>query len=289
LVADIAFAPDSQTLASASLDHTVRLWRISDGQQLWNKTGHIRGFEVRGVEGIAFAPNGEDLASAGDTYIKLWRADSGSSIRTLEGDALSMDEVVFSPDGQTIAGGSSGGSIWLWRESDGTRLYTLQKGNPSLQSVDSLIFDPSGQFLLASTGPWNHEVRMWNVNNGTLVRTVVALDKPITSIAVSPDSQILALGVGHNVSIYRMTDGALLQTLEGHSDYVNDVAFTPDGLILASAALDKTVKLWKVATGALLTTLTGHTDGVWCLAFSPDGLLLATGSVDKTIGLWGVR
>ena len=36
----VSFSPDGQTLASGSLDDTVRLWDVSSGRQLRSLTGH---------------------------------------------------------------------------------------------------------------------------------------------------------------------------------------------------------------------------------------------------------
>ena len=110
-----------------------------------------------------------------------------------------------------------------------------------------------------------------------------------SSLAFSPDGQILASGSNKLVELWRVADGTLLNTLEADRNGVYTVAFSPDGQIIASGSNDGTVKLWKAADGTLLNTLKVSSDQVHSVAFSPDGQTLASGSYGSdNIKLWRV-
>lgn len=67
-VMSVALAPDGQTLATASADSTIKLWRVSDGMLL-----HTLILPEAGVTSIAFAPDGRALASGSeDRTVRLW-------------------------------------------------------------------------------------------------------------------------------------------------------------------------------------------------------------------------
>jgi WD40 repeat protein len=77
IIMAIAFSPDGKTLATASLDHTVKLWSVAIGQEVATLKGH------RGpVSGLAFSRDGTLLVSSSeDKTIRLWRAVPEETVR----------------------------------------------------------------------------------------------------------------------------------------------------------------------------------------------------------------
>ena len=111
----------------------------------------------------------------------------------------------------------------------------------------------------------------------------------ILSIDFSPDSGLLATGIGQQVLLWRIADRRQMSALSGHSAWVRCVAFSPDGNVLASGSHDQTIRLWDVQTGQCLKTLRGHSSGIETIAFSPDGKQLVSGSRGLDLWLWDVE
>lgn len=133
------------------------------------------------------------------------------------------------------------------------------------------------------------EVRLFNVKDGSLIRTIQGHRDAIYAAELSPDGKLLATGsYDQKVKLWNVETGAEVRTLHGHNDAVYDVAFHPNGQILASASGDRTVKLWNVATGERLDTLNQPEKEQYAVAFSLDGMRIVAGGADKRIRVWDI-
>ena len=114
-IARVAFSPDGKSLASGSLDKTIKLWNVVSGQEIATLKGH-----AHFVNSVAFTPDGRTLASgSSDRTIKLWNMASGQETLTLNGHSDFVYPVAFSPDSKTLASGSGAKTIRLWRAATG--------------------------------------------------------------------------------------------------------------------------------------------------------------------------
>ncbi|WP_416212377.1 WD40 repeat domain-containing protein [Nostoc sp. DedQUE09] len=274
----VSFSPDGKMLASASDDHTVKLWDTSTGQEIKTLIGH-----TNWIWGVSFSPDGKMLASASkDKTVKLWDTSIGKERKTLTGHTNEVNRNSFSPDGKMLASASKDKTVKLWDTSIGKERKTLTGHTKEVWGVS---FSPDGKILASASH--DKTVKLWNTSTGKEIKTLTGHRDAVWGISFSPDGKMLASASNDKtVKLWDKSTGQEIKTLTGHTEGVLGVSFSPDGKMLASASNDKTVKLWDKSTGQEIKTLIGHTNEVWEVSFSPDAKILASASVDNTVKLW---
>ena len=290
-------------------------------QQAWEQSnvGRLRALLGR----QRHEPGQEDLRGFEWYY---WSKLSHGYRTSLDVSDRQVKVVTYSPDGKTLATGSTDKMIRLWDVATGLLKAELPGHEDFVWSVQ---FSPDGRTL--ASGGWDRSVKLWDVATAKPIaslqghkgnvwsvrfstdgkslasasgdRTIIMWDlatrtmrRSLTreggsphDLAYSPDGTLLASGnEDATVTVWNVETGALGTTLKGHTGRIFTAAFSPDGMTLASAGEDREIRLWDVATGQEKATLRGHTNWVTSVAFSPDGRTLATGSADNTVRLWDV-
>ncbi|BAY78612.1 WD-repeat protein [Nostoc linckia NIES-25] len=298
LIWGMNLSPNGKIIASASFDHTVKLWN-REGKLIQTLKGH-----KDKVLSVNFSPDNQIIASGDfDGFVILWKRDGNQFTKFKElpahhsknGNSNGVYGIGFSPDGQIFATASRDSTVKLWH-SDGTAIKTIEGYKDGYKhghtdGVTSVAFSPDGKII--ATGSRDKTVKLWT-RDGTHIRTFKNTHKDfVWAVAWSPDGKTIATAGRDNLVKVWNLNGRELTVFEGHRERVMNVSFSPDGQIIASASQDKTVKLWKLDKksddklgGTLLTTLLGHTNGVYAARFSSDCNVLVTASADNTIKIW---
>lgn len=253
----ISISPDSHTLATANIkDFSVKLWDIETGRlKATLPDPNPKQYEFGVGADVVFNPNGRTIATCSHDTLYFWdartlqllttlvdpsveRSTGPLGLRTLKafshGDTIY--NLMFSPDGRTLATASRDGTAKLWDAASGKLTATLRHD----RKVTRLAFTPDGQTV--ATGSEDRTARLWDVATGRLIATLEHKGD-VWSLAFSPDGKMLATGSDNEkvVHLWNASTGELIATLDGARP---PVAFSPDGRTLATASKDATVLLW---------------------------------------------
>lgn len=126
-VMQVKFNPkDPNTFASASLDHTVKVWNLSSPVPNFTLEGH-----EKGVNCVDYYNGGDKpyLVTGGDDrVVKIWDYQTKACVQTLEGHSHNVSCVAFLPDRPLIVSGSEDGSVRLWHSNTYRMEQTLSYG-----------------------------------------------------------------------------------------------------------------------------------------------------------------
>lgn len=234
LITSVAFSPDGKKLVSASGDGTIRTWSTETRNQLWK------------VESPQSRMLREERKPAADRAMLKelgFQIDSAAPPIRMPFEKLALvwvETVVYSPDGKTLAsGGSSDGTIQLWKENTGQLLQTL-KGHK--EAVTGLAFSPDGKTLVS--GSRDDTIRVWEFPSGALQRRLSGHGNDIVTVVFSRDGKMLASGSkDSSVRLWNAETWRFLPTLRGHYWEIEAVAIAPDGKTVASAD-SRAILLW---------------------------------------------
>jgi RNA polymerase sigma factor (sigma-70 family) len=320
MVAQVA-ASARGVIATASDDHTVRVWDSATGGQL-RKLQH--GSWVRSV---AVSPDGRLLVSSSlDDFVRLWNLDTGKEIYRLPGHGeLGGKRLVgFTPDGKRFLSWGDDLYLRVWDVATGKAIHEHRIVPSGIQIPDEdddsaaqrdqktmflslarSAFSGDGKRFILAVGA---SMQVFDVETGKEIRTIKTEQRDMNHLIVSPDGELLltsgygksietrlpdgrvrfSMAKEHPLELYDLETGKCLHSITLPGEISGPVAFSADGKTFA-AAIDKpagAIRFWDTATGAERPSINGFHGRVNALAFTPDGRRLISAMDDTSALIW---
>jgi serine/threonine protein kinase len=182
----VAFTPDNSRLISASADKTVRVWNVASGQQ--DKEMQIGKDELI----ITIDPNQMRVAifSQSSGQVRIRSINDPAATSSFDNRHAEVTCGAFSPNGETLALGTSDGKAQLWSIPDGT--FIRETKGATTTEVGSVAFTPDGQYLAIG---WNNgDIELRRTSDGSAVQTLKGHTRVVRTLSFSRDGHTLASG-----------------------------------------------------------------------------------------------
>ncbi len=270
-VQDLAFSPDSRSLAVAS-DTATELVDPRSG-----RVERTLDRSDEGVESIAFTSDGKVLFGLGFETFQAWNAGTGEELGRRALAAIDYRTVAVNPvDSTVVLAGDAG------------LLAFSQSGPPvpvRIPDVMDVAFAPDGRQLAVVT--YEGRLRLLDTRTWrTLSPTVSVESGSLLAVTFADNGRLVAASGSSGIALWRSRDLILAsRPLAGGDGPVASLAVTPDGRTLVAGTTLGVLHVWDLAVAApeqagAVTTTSPRTSSV---ATSPDGATLAVGHSGGTV------
>lgn len=275
-IATITFSPDSKTLASVSVEGTIKLVNAANGQTL--KTLCC----VRAASHLVFSQDGKTLVTAGESEVvekshyavsEIWDLEKGIKDKEFTGNAFPAkwflsQSLAYSSDGGKIALGSCGtkdpfskcadGQIVIWDTATSRELITIKAPTKELgdKPVKLLTFSPDGKTI--AFGKDFESLKLSDAATGqaaTLNKLPDWAAKAFGRLLQTPNGRIVRASIENNAIVWRDNEiGNEIVSLIG-TDKNEWVVTAPDGRFDTNKSLDQMSGLHWVVNNEILNPL----------------------------------
>ena len=280
-------------LSSCSDDKTIKIWDTASGKELFTLKAH-----TSNVFSLTLLSNGWLASGSSDKAIKLWDLEERKEVRTLKGHTGAIAYMKMLKNGN-LASYSSDDTIKIWNPylAENNLLLTIT-GHGNTKWIMPFEFLPNDFLVTASRDKDSRDesiLRVWNPNDGQLVKSIPTGLKDVWSMIALSNDQIAIGTLDGTIKIFDLGDESKTRTKEGAHDGVTSLLQLSNGNLVSaggdrdSSSYFYSIKVWDASDMALLQQFkTGHSEAIYSLSISENGKMLVSGSKDKHMKLWQI-
>eukprot|EP00958_Prasinococcus_capsulatus_P007201 scaffold668_cov385-Prasinococcus_capsulatus_cf.AAC.6 len=272
----IAVHKQRNLVATASWDHTCKLYDLDDNRVEHTLVGH-----TQGLYAVAFSAQAPSVLGtvSSDQTCRLWDIDSGGCKAVLMGHEDEVNGISFHDTQALVATASDDRRAVIWDMEEGRKIRSLE-GHQNV--VYGVCFAPEGSMVATASFDWT--AKIWDLRSGMVAHTLRGHHDDIIGVDIDDSGTLIATGSDDNTC--RVWDIRTLQpvsVLRSHQSEVKRVVFSPSGALLATTSGDTSLRIFETATYSCVATLEGHNDHVFDAAWAGNGSYLVSASHDR----WG--
>ncbi len=276
--AKATYSADGRWVATAYRNGTVAVWDVESSAQTPSQL-LVDGHAFLTAEGSWYDDGKRLLTSAGDNTTRLWDANRGTQLQTLEGTGWrGAAAVKWRAQDATawIVTGSDDRLVpaWLWKVKDGIPVSKEPLLEEFAQSIltQSSLARRTGRILATAQTPENDLDRLRQRKRSI---------PDVTAVAFSERGDRLLIGNAHGRCFLFQLEGEttaarLLASFVAHGSAVRTAAFLPSGESVITASVDGQLKQWGTDQGKLQRQLPSS-GPVTSMAISDGGKRLLVG------------
>ncbi|MDA1054578.1 MAG: WD40 repeat domain-containing protein [Planctomycetota bacterium] len=281
VAARVRWLADSITLASASVDKTLRIRQSSAVRS-------FRAHETAVTDMVLYNGGAQTLSCSADGRVVMSDATSGQVVREFTGVAGAPRAIASRVDNQRIAVGTTDAKVFVWNAGNAELLQTLAVDGP----VRAIAWSVDNQKLAVSTE--SNKLFIFGPplpaqpGSELVEHQQTATESPATRLVFDRDNRTIwaSHASGH---LAQWSYAAPTQIRQfNHGGPVYGVTISRDGKTIVSCSVDQTVRVWDNTTGQQRFQMNGHVGAVHAVALSPDESFAVSSGADRTLRLWDV-
>ena len=276
----LVFLEDGRHILTGAEDGMIRQWRVEDGREVGQP------FRASsGIQSLALSGDRKWVVSGEERLATVWNRITHQCAFTVDEHTNWVRTVDVSPDSTRFATGSTDHKVYIWDISTGIRLVGPLRHEKHVVAVK---FSPDGNYLASIS--LCRELRIYNAENGELLRSVSVKTHSTNPIAWSSDSRRIFV---------ICSDGAIRQIFVDTGTFISEwttpgeldnsfvsVALPRNGRFIASF-VGRTLSLWDTSTTERFGPVFDHprNSRLWSIALSLDNNYIATGGENGVVTL----